>query len=284
MSYNNGTLMPARIPPDLDWPPKRHFAGGEYVKYAEVYDALYGARDQDTAFYVGCARELLERGGTLLELGAGTGRLTELLLRAGFGVAAVDANAEMLARARRKLKRFGRRCRLIRAEAGAMDLGRRFPLAIAPFGMVAHLLEDRDRLAAFKAVRRHLEPGGWFVLDDMPGWLAGPSDGARLTVEKRVRNGAFGAIRLSSNSIDISGRPLTARYDVIDWLDKKDRLARRVIVRIVFRDIALKDELALLAKAGFDRFEVLGGFDGRAFDSRRPAENKRLILRCRAAR
>ncbi|MDE2490430.1 MAG: class I SAM-dependent methyltransferase [Elusimicrobia bacterium] len=277
--------MPARRAPDLDWPPRLHFAGGEYVKYAEVYDALYGGLDRDADFYLRCARERLPDGGELLELGAGTGRLTERLLRAGFGVTAVDASPEMLALARRKLARFGPRCRLVRADAGRLRLGRRFALAIAPFGMVAHLLEDRHRLAAYKAVRRHLVPGGRFVLDDMPGWMTGPSDGARLDVEKTVPDRATGGtIRLSSNAIDAADRPVTARYDIIDWLDRRGRASRRVIVRVLFRDIPLRDELRLLERAGFVGAEILGGFDGRPFDRRRPSRNKRLIIRCRAPR
>jgi hypothetical protein len=37
----------------------------------------------------------------------------------------------------------------------------------------------------------------------------------------------------------------------------------------------------LLAAAGFEQIEVLGGFDGRPFDPSNLAANERLIIRCR---
>ena len=80
--------------------------------------------------------------------------------------------------------------------------------------------------------------------------------------------------------MDAAGEPLTVRYDFIDWL-AGDEVTKRVVVRVVFRNIALDEETALLAAAGFEQIEVLGGFDGRAFDPSNLSANERLIIRCR---
>lgn len=268
---------------NLDWPPREEpQAGEEYASYAEVYDLLFGDLDKDVAFYVDTARRHVPPAGTLLELGVGTGRLTWRLLEAGYDVVGVDPSEPMLRRAAARLARYAPRGQLVHADAQAMQLGRRFALAVAPYGMVAHLHDDRERLAVFRNVHDHLQPGGLFVFDDMPGWMAGPADGGRLDLYRTAHDAATGMdVRLMTNMVDVAGQPLSVRYDFIDWLNAAGEVARRTIVRVRFRNIALADEISLLRQAGFDEIELLGGFDRRplALDDLRA--NTRLILSCR---
>ncbi len=248
-----------------------------YVRYAAVYDALFGELADDVAFYLGMAAKLSGPGGDVLELGTGTGRVAARFLQAGHGVVGLDASPEMLALARRKLGDHPR-FEGVHADVRSVRLDRTFGLAIAPYGMVAHLLTDEDRLAAFRTTREHLAPGGAFVFDDMPGWLAGPSDGTKLELRRTGRDPETGlTLRLLANCIDVAGQPLSVRYDLIDWLDG-EQVARRRIIRVVFRNIALVEELRLLREAGFSRVDLLGDFDGRPFDHQRLADNRRLVV------
>ena len=266
---------------DVDWPMRGYSAGDEYVKYAAVYDVLFAALLDDEQLYLRAAASALRPGEPLLEIGTGTGRLAERLLHAGHDVVGVDVSAAMLERAAEKLVAFGARYRAVKADARAMSLGRTFALAIVPYGTVAHLLADEDRRQAFRCVYEHLEPGGTFLFDDMPGWLGGKSDSSKLELRRTGFDPVANMpVRLLSNAMDAAGEPLTVRYDFIDWLAGTE-VAKRVVVRVVFRNIALEEEKALLAAAGFERIEVLGGFDGRAFDPSNLAANERLILRCR---
>jgi ubiquinone/menaquinone biosynthesis C-methylase UbiE len=75
---------------------------GIYRDHADEYDALVGAEDCD-----GNLRPALEAiaalpGATVLEAGAGTGRVTRLLLAAGARVVATEPEPAMLALARRR--------------------------------------------------------------------------------------------------------------------------------------------------------------------------------------
>jgi SAM-dependent methyltransferase len=270
------------MPSSLDWPlTTPPSAEEEYDGYAEAYDLGIGARSIDLDFYVDEARRAAGEGGELIELGTGTGRVAERLVQAGFRVIGVDFSARMLARAAERVGRLGDRYRTVRADVRALDLGVRVPLVIAPFGMLAHLLTDADRQATLRAVFAHLAPGGTFVFDDLPAWIH-PSDGARLEVIREEHDAATGrTVRLSTSSIDIAGEPLTLSYHFIDWLDGA-RLVRRAVARLVFRNSALDDDLAWLAAAGFERLELLGGFDGRPFLRDDPGANQRLIVRGRA--
>ncbi|HVJ88908.1 MAG TPA: hypothetical protein VM580_03830, partial [Labilithrix sp.] len=74
--------------------------------------------------------------------------------------------------------------------------------------------------------------------------------------------------------------PYTVRYDFIDWLEA-GRVARRKVIRVVFRNIDLADELALLAEAGLGDVKIYGSFDGRPFDERDLTKNERVVVACR---
>ena len=270
---------------DLDWPMSDSTsAGDEYVKYADVYDVLFEDISDDAEFYLRCASTLIATGTPILELGTGTGRVAGHFLRAGYRVMGVDASAEMLVHAARKLGGFGDQFKWAREDICSMRLDRRFRVAIAPYGMMAHVLEDNDRLRAFRSVYEHLEPGGVFVFDDMPGWLAGAAEGTALEVRRKAVDPATGmTVRMMSNCIEVAGQPLSVRYDFIDWLAPNNKVARRLVIRVVFRDMELADELRLLKEAGFAEVDLIGDWDGRPFDRQNVGANRRLILRCRRA-
>ena len=135
-----------------------------YDDSADIYDLQYEAYRADVPHYVRLADDV---GGPVLELGAGTGRITEALARAGHHVVGVEPSAAMRARA---AARFGdapwaNNITFIAGDMRNLALKRQFPLIIAPFNtlMHAYTLEDQDR--TFAAVRAHLVPGGVFAFD-----------------------------------------------------------------------------------------------------------------------
>lgn len=151
-----------------------------YDDFPELYDAQYLSYRDDVPFYLRVADDV---GGPILDLGAGTGRVTEALARAGHQVTALDSSAAMLGRARDRLTAGGfdvaadagdggreeigmsRQVTLLEADMRDFHLERRFPLVIAPFNalMHAYTLDDQDRTLA--CVREHLDAGGVFAFD-----------------------------------------------------------------------------------------------------------------------
>lgn len=91
------------------------------------------------------------------------------IARDGAEVVGIDHSAPMLAHLRTVLAREApvvrRRVRLRRGDIRKHDLGRRFPLVIAPFNVVLHLYTRPDVEAWLATVRRHLAPGGELVFD-----------------------------------------------------------------------------------------------------------------------
>jgi SAM-dependent methyltransferase len=100
-----------------------------------------------------------EHGDPVLDIGAGTGRVSLALARTGFRVVAVDRDAELLAALRDRAN--GLPVRTVVADARALALGgERFPLCIVPMQTV-QLLGGRAGRGAFLAcAHRALTPGG----------------------------------------------------------------------------------------------------------------------------
>ncbi len=133
----------------------------------ELYDIVTPASfGGDAEWYRGKAREC---GGPVLELGAGTGRITLGIAQDGVRVHALDANPAMLDTLRQKLAQQPPEVReRVVALVGDMrmfSLAERFALIIAPFRAFLHNLTEQDQLACLERVREHLRPRGCFAFN-----------------------------------------------------------------------------------------------------------------------
>ena len=120
-------------------------------------------------------------GASILELGAGAGRVTHPLVALGHPVVAVDESAEMLARIRG--------AETVRARIQELDLGRRFDAVL----LASFLVNTADRglrRRFLQACRRHLGDGGCVLLQrHPPAWFeeAAEGEGVAGGVSHRLR-------------------------------------------------------------------------------------------------
>ncbi|MCP4685284.1 MAG: class I SAM-dependent methyltransferase [bacterium] len=145
-----------------------------YEKFASVYDRLEADR-----FSVRMAEYTLKilnrfevEVDEALDLCCGTGTAIKIFSDRGMVMSGLDRSREMLKRTKEKLR--GRNIPLYCQELPRFEI-REKTMSRAPlrgFGLVTcfydslnYLKNERELKAAFRAVYKHLRPGGWFVFD-----------------------------------------------------------------------------------------------------------------------
>ena len=241
-----------------------------YSQLARFYDLENADLTDDIPFWLELAREC---GGPVLELGCGTGRITLQLAREGFRVTGVDSSPDMLARGRAKLARnpnFAANITWIEADFRKLDLGASFPLIIAPFNTLTHLLEPDDLRGALSVIQRHLAPGGSFIFD-----LPNPAEVYGNLPEGLVLERVFADDDRKTKIQQFSTLRVDrlAQRGEITWyydeLDSEGRVTRTTIPMTVRYFFPAEIEL-LLDAHGMQLASLWGDFDRSALDDESP--------------
>jgi SAM-dependent methyltransferase len=99
-----------------------------------------------------------ETGGPVLDVGAGTGRVTLDLAAQGAAVVALDTEAALLAALEHRAS--GLAVETVVADARAFELTRRVSLVVVPMQTLQLLGGRQGRVAFLRCALTHLEPGG----------------------------------------------------------------------------------------------------------------------------
>ena len=206
--------------------------------------------------------------GAVLELGCGTGRVTLPLAHEGVHVIGVDRSGEMLARARRRVRRQRRGVLpdLVRGDIRHLPFpDDAFPLVIAPYGILQSLLSERDLKATLGEVARVVEHDGMFGLElvaDLPSW---GEHGKRVSLRGRRTPGGTHVTLLESVRQD-KARGLTI-FDQ-EFVERRGRAVRRRAFALTFRTLSVPQMTRRLEKAGFRLEMLLGDYQGGPWDPR----------------
>lgn len=101
----------------------------------------------------------------VVDLGCGTGTLTELLSQKGYDMIGVDMSAEMLNVALAKKEKSGSPILYLCQDMRELDLYSTVGTVISVCDSVNYLLEDEEVLETFGLVNNYLYPGGIFLFD-----------------------------------------------------------------------------------------------------------------------
>ena len=122
------------------------------------HDLECGAYGEDLPLWRALAGEA---GGEVLDVGAGTGRVTLDLAAAGVPVVALDADARLLQALEHRAA--GLPVETVVADARSFALGRRVSLVLVPMQTLQLLGGPSGRAAFLRCALDHLEPGGRVV-------------------------------------------------------------------------------------------------------------------------
>lgn len=134
----------------------------QFYSHAELYDRLFPENRQAADFYRAAADR---HGGTVLELGCGTGSKLIPIASAGHPCVGMDLSPQMLHEAERKAAERGVEVEWVPGDMRDFELGRTFDLVIIAANSLLHLQQPEDLVACLRSVRRHLSPGGRLVFD-----------------------------------------------------------------------------------------------------------------------
>ncbi len=264
---------------------------------AELYDWEYRRRRADVQFYRTLADE---RGGPILDIGCGTGRLLLPLLRDGHTLVGVDRAPAMLARAAARLKRLPaahrRRALLLRADLRALPFRSRrsrrprFALALAAFHTIQHCETNADLLRFFRGAAAALIPGGWLAFDTFapePRFLArrGPSGRTRFRDPRTGRPTIYTESHRIVPGPDGPNGPvlaMTFHYQPVDARDRPRGRARNVSLR--HRLLQPTEIQSLLRQAGLALIASWGGFDGRPLTTSDDQTEQHIYLAAKGRR
>jgi SAM-dependent methyltransferase len=263
----------------------RHAPEAAAAALARYYDLDLEDDPGDLDLYVAMAAR---SEGSILELGAGSGRIAVPLATLGHDVTAVDLDPEMLARAAArwesekaaealprdrgrgsgsagarhpaKARHRAGAMHLVEADMTSLRLERRFDLVIIALNTLLLLGDAARQLAALRTVAAHLAADGRAVIDI---WLPGPDDLAlydgRLLLEWQ---------RLDAETGETVAKLATARYDSASamvsltqffdaWTEPSGRITRTARTdRLRLVPVA---ELRLLAEAAGLFVELVAG-------------------------
>lgn len=246
---------------------------GGVVYEPELYDLVIPPSFRgDVEWYRRKAREC---GGTVLELGAGTGRITLGIAQDGVSVHALDADAGMLDRLRQKLAQqpaaVRERVALTVGDMRTFALGERFDLIIAPFRAFLHNVTAEDRQACLGRVREHLRPGGCFAFDvfhpslEFMAHHAGALAGVWRWMGTYAREDGSYVVRSDATRYDTVRQLVNSQHRYEDY-GADDVLVRTSMHRLQLAYLYPPDVRRMLADAGFRSVQIGGGYDGRPFE------------------
>ena len=237
----------------------------DYDDLAELYELQYANYRDDLPFYTRLADDY---GSPVLELGAGSARVSAALARAGHDVVALEPSAAMTRKGQARLQREDLHARVtyVQDDMRSAKLERRFPLVIAPFNTLMHVYTLTDQDATLQTVRRHLEPGGRFAFD-----LYTPTFGdfgvLRLEPEWSHIGGAEGDLFLLQHH-DLDEQLITSHY-YLDRVDEQGVLKRQKAT-LTQRYFTRFEVERMLYQAGFTQLQLYGSFDKRRYSAGAP--------------
>jgi SAM-dependent methyltransferase len=170
---------------------------GSRVRYRDLYDEVGSAVYHDLAG--GDTHEVRELvallrtlPGPILELAAGSGRLTMPMLTLGREVTALEMSGSMLGMLRERLDAappaLRRNCVLVRGDMSDFSLGRRFGAVVLGTTSVS-LLDAAGRSGLYRAVRAHLAPGGRFLLSTVDAAASAEDEPTEVEIACTTRSG-----------------------------------------------------------------------------------------------
>ena len=226
-----------------------------YGEFARVYDMFMDNVDYEA--WCGYLEDRLKEygisDGLVLELGCGTGTMTELLAAKGYDMIGVDNSEEMLAEAMEKKVESGHEILYLCQDMQEFELYGTVRAIVSVCDSLNYLTDEEDLLTVFRLANNYLDPGGIFLFDMNTVYKYQEVLGDRTIAEDR-EDGSF----IWENSFD----PNTGInvYELALFLPREDGLYEKVEEEHYQRAYALEKIKELIAQSGLELLAVYDAY------------------------
>ena len=138
-----------------------------YTSFARVYDMFMDnvPYEEWCDYITGLLKEYGISNGLVLDLGCGTGSMTELLAARGFDMIGVDCSEDMLEIALEKRMASGRDILYLQQDMRDLELYGTVRAVVCLCDSINYLVNVQDLETVFRLVNNYLDPGGIFIFD-----------------------------------------------------------------------------------------------------------------------
>ena len=143
-----------------------------YTGFAGVYDTFMDniPYEEWSQYVEGLLKEHNVQDGLVVDMGCGTGKITELLALKGYDMIGIDNSEEMLSIAREKLLEYEegdprKNILYLLQDMREMELYGTVRAAVSICDSMNYILEDEELLTVFRLVNNYLDEKGVFIFD-----------------------------------------------------------------------------------------------------------------------
>ena len=138
-----------------------------YTSFAEVYDTFMdNVPYEEWAEYLAeLLQEYAIEDGLVLDLGCGTGSLTEILATKGYDMIGADGSAEMLEIAMEKKAQSGHDILYLLQDMREFELYGTVRAVVSVCDCVNYITDEKELEQVFRLVNNYLDPEGIFIFD-----------------------------------------------------------------------------------------------------------------------
>lgn len=138
-----------------------------YTSFASVYDTFMDniPYEEWAEYLVDLLKEYGISNGLVLDLGCGTGNMTELLASAGYDMIGVDNAEEMLEIAMEKRAKSGHDILYLLQDMREFELYGTVKAIVSICDSMNYITEEDDLLEVFRLANNYLDPKGIFIFD-----------------------------------------------------------------------------------------------------------------------
>lgn len=231
-----------------------------YESFAQVYDMFMDniPYEEWEEYLSGLLYEREIRDGLVLELGCGTGTMTELLAARGYDMIGVDNSPEMLEFAMEKRVESGHDILYLLQDMREFELYGTVRAVVCVCDSLNYILEEEELLEIFRLVNNYLDPGGYFIFDLNTAYKYREIMGETTIAENR-EEGSF----IWENYYDET--EMLNSYELTLFIPEGgDGLFRRYEEEHIQRAYPIETVLTLLAEAGLQTEAVYDAFTKEA--------------------